>query len=666
MGNDVNINVGINNKQFKNKAKDVKKTTGSLVKDLDKISAKAGVAFAVVAGGIGLAVREAAKFESITTKFQVLTKNVDLGTEAVKRLQKFSANTPFLFQDVADAGATLLAFGTSIDDLEPRLKRIGDVAAATNKDVGELATIFGQVEGAGKLTGERLNQLVESGVNLLPNLSKELGTTQGAVRKLVSEGKVDFETFERAFNSLSDEGGVAFQALQRRSETLEGRISTLQDNIILLAGDFGDVFLPIVKQAAIGLTELIQVIRADPAFIELAANVAAFSAAAIGAIAVLAAISSGIVSLGTVLAVVGGPFTLFIAAVAGLGALVALNFEKAQEIIFAFAESVSKIFSSLGNLLTAAFSFDTSGIKESFNQLRKDLADGFDRVKDTVIEKEKEQGEARKELRNQQAEEEKEFRNEQFEALLAENEERFMIEEEQRDQFRQRARDNLQQSLLNEQTAREAVANENLKREVDSNNRRLKEQQRFGKAFADINSTINSEQVQGTKQATGELVALQNSENATLKAIGKAAAVTQIGIKTAESAMNIYAGFSTIPFVGQALGIAGAAAAVAFGAEQIGKVLAAQDGGVVTGGIPGRDSVPAMLTPGELVVPRQNFEEVVNAVTAARQTEGGETDDSFGGAAATIMVDFETEEASRIISAQDTEDSALGVTRREA
>jgi len=46
-------------------------------------------------------------------------------------------------------------------------------------------------------------------------------------------------------------------------------------------------------------------------------------------------------------------------------------------------------------------------------------------------------------------------------------------------------------------------------------------------------------------------------------------------------------------------------------------------GGVVTGGISGRDSVPAMLMPGELVAPAKNFDEVVNAVSAQREGSNG-------------------------------------------
>jgi hypothetical protein len=160
-----------------------------------------------------------------------------------------------------------------------------------------------------------------------------------------------------------------------------------------------------------------------------------------------------------------------------------------------------------------------------------------------------------------------------------------------------------------------------LNRRIAARNTELLDRKKYGDAYAKINKFINSEEVQGVKSAAGELVQLQQSKNATLKSIGKAAAIANITIGTAESALNIYKGFSTIPIIGPALGVAGAAAAIAFGAEKLATVNAAQDGGLVEGGIPGRDSVPFLLEPGELVVPKRNFNDVVGAVSGGSQDQ---------------------------------------------
>lgn len=178
----------------------------------------------------------------------------------------------------------------------------------------------------------------------------------------------------------------------------------------------------------------------------------------------------------------------------------------------------------------------------------------------------------------------------------------------------------LQAQVMTEADVERKILADMAKERTAARNKELEDRKKYGEAVATINSILASSEIQGVKSATGELVALQNSRNSTLKAIGKAAAVAQITVKTAESAINIYNGFSTIPIVGPALGIAGAAAAVAYGAEQIGNVTGAQDGGLIEGGIAGRDSVPALLEPGELVVPRRNFDDVVGSV----QNGGGD------------------------------------------
>lgn len=180
----------------------------------------------------------------------------------------------------------------------------------------------------------------------------------------------------------------------------------------------------------------------------------------------------------------------------------------------------------------------------------------------------------------------------------------------------------LQAQIMTDKEIEQKIIEEKLKNRIETNNKFLEEQRKFGTAYATINKFITSEEVQGAKTAAGELVQLQQSKNQQLKEIGKVAAVAQITISTAESAMNIYKGFSTIPIIGPALGIAGAAAAVAFGAERIGQVTSAADGGLIEGGIAGKDSVPALLMPGELVVPRRNFDDVVGSVRGESQDNG--------------------------------------------
>lgn len=166
-----------------------------------------------------------------------------------------------------------------------------------------------------------------------------------------------------------------------------------------------------------------------------------------------------------------------------------------------------------------------------------------------------------------------------------------------------------------------------LRRRIEVNNQLLLDKKKYGENYALLNKKLNSDEINATKSAADSLVALSNSTNSTLKGIGKAAAITQIGIDTARGALAVYANFQTaIPYppISVPLGLAAAAALVGYGAQKISEVRSAQDGGLVEGGVAGKDSVPFLLEPGELVVPRKNFNDVVGAVTGEKSSTGDE------------------------------------------
>jgi tape measure domain-containing protein len=133
----------------------------------------------------------------------------------------------------------LLAFGFTAIEVKENLKALGDVAAGSGTPLGELGRVFGQVAAAGKLTGERLLQFQERAVPIGPALAKTMGVAESSIKELVSAGKVSFKDFEKAFKSLSKEGGIFENAMIKQSKTLAGVFSTLKDNVQLALGELG-------------------------------------------------------------------------------------------------------------------------------------------------------------------------------------------------------------------------------------------------------------------------------------------------------------------------------------------------------------------------------------------------------------------------------------------
>ena len=213
-------------------------------------------------------------------------------------------------------------------------------------------------------------------------------------------------------------------------------------------------------------------------------------------------------------------------------------------------------------------------------------------------------------------------RNSEF-ALASLDAQQSALEQGQSARFDLRQEENaaIEASALTELGAQRKLGADKLKAQVEEQNLRKIETAKFGTTIAAVNAALRSDEVQGAKAVGNELVALGQSKNAALKAIGKAAAISQITIATAESAVTIAQQVSkVIPFpfsVPIAAALVGAR--IAFGAEQIGKVVGAAEGGLIEGGTSGVDSVPALLSPGELVVPRRNFNDVVGAASGGGQ-----------------------------------------------
>lgn len=214
------------------------------------------------------------------------------------------------------------------------------------------------------------------------------------------------------------------------------------------------------------------------------------------------------------------------------------------------------------------------------------------------------------------------------EAEIALQEELKALSDEERSALNEQELEQIRNQIKSKREIEDAEAKEKLKFEIDRRNKYLQDEKRHGKLVAELNKVLGSQEVLLAKQTANELVGLSQSKNKTLASIGKAASLTQIAIDTATSAASIFAKLNALfPILAPGIGFAGAAAITAFGAEKTAAVLAANEGGIVPKdlGIPGKDSVPATLTPGELVVPTKNFDEVINSVSASRsgQSPGG-------------------------------------------
>lgn len=154
---------------------------------------------------------------------------------------------------------------------------------------------------------------------------------------------------------------------------------------------------------------------------------------------------------------------------------------------------------------------------------------------------------------------------------------------------------NAEQLILGE----EYVANrEALDRRIEESNKNVYEIQKF----------LNSQQVQDFSKGLNAMTQLQNSKSKALVGIGKAAALAQVSIDTAEGAIAAYQAMAHIPIVGPALGAAAAAAVVAYGAERAAEISGVKmaEGGLVKAVSGGVNAVVGEGGSDEAVLPLDN------------------------------------------------------------
>ena len=232
-----------------NTADDVKKEFNGLTGTIKKVGgALAGLAIGREILNFGKsAIQAAADFESLEIAFTTFLGSSQEAERVLKNLEDFSVSTPFTPEQVQNAGKALLAFGVEVDNLEPSLQKIGDLSAGTGKDFNELAVIFGKAKVQGTLFAEDINQLTEAGIPVIQEFAKQLGVSEGEVKKLGSEGQINFSNLEQAFTDLTSEGGKFFNLTNALSQSTAGRISTLEGNFGQLKRQIGEGLLPVFE-----------------------------------------------------------------------------------------------------------------------------------------------------------------------------------------------------------------------------------------------------------------------------------------------------------------------------------------------------------------------------------------------------------------------------------
>lgn len=655
------IQISGNISKFQDALKNAEKETEGLDKALSSTAKVSGAAFAALTAIIGTSIAAYAEQEQAEIRLNAVLANTGkisgVTAEQVATLtDKYAELTTYQDDAILGAQGVLATFTKIGKDAFPKATLATlDLATGLKIDLSSAAEIVGRamqnpaesVDKFGKAIGVKFTPYQKEMIEVMQK-SGDVAGAQGVLLKAL-EGK-----YKDLAVSTTKGTGEFTQIKKAMGEVYEA---------------IGKQLTPVVLKLTLGFKDFFNALSKNQEFIRIASSVLLVGGALSGVVVGLAGaalaflkIREIMIATNVVIKAMGFSFKGLLGAT-GIGLLVviltdlALNwdvrFKQMSSVFNAFTKNITDVGTGLATFLRGVFNLDTNQIKQGLNQVKEAFSTGFGEIKadfkkikeeDAAIEsalapdalKTKEAFDGNREVAEAEWSKDLEIKKArqelEKEALTIQRQSELEEDQAYRDiKLEQDALNNLKEQRQIEgqkktslQIQRE-LENEKLKKQVETNNQYLKNQQQFGTAYAEISKITSSEIFQGTKQAASDLAQLQQSENSKLKAIGKAAAVTDIIMNGILAAQRVFTGLSTIPIIGPVLGGIGAAAAIAGSLERANKVRSMAQGGLVTGGIPGIDSVPLLAQRGELVVPTQNYEEVINAVRASRQADRAAT-----------------------------------------
>lgn len=190
-----------------------------------------------------------AEMEQYTTSLEVMLGSTEKASAMIEKMRDFAAKTPLTLENVISGGSLLMSYGVDESNLIDTMTKLGDLSSGNAEKMDRITLAYGQMLAKGKVTGEELRQMTEAGVPLQTALAESIGVTGEEFSKMVSAGKVGIDDLNKAITGLTTGNGKFAGMMEKQSETMQGMLSTLQDNLSEFMRKMGEGAFGEVKSA---------------------------------------------------------------------------------------------------------------------------------------------------------------------------------------------------------------------------------------------------------------------------------------------------------------------------------------------------------------------------------------------------------------------------------
>lgn len=192
-------------------------------------------ALSAAEGFISSGIEYNAQIEKYTTGFTNMLGSAEAAQQVMSQIQEDAAKTPFDVESLTKANQYLISAGENAGYARDTVMALGDAVSATgggNDELNRMSQNLQQIANTGKATTADIKQFAYAGIDVYGILADYTGKSTAEVQKMT----ISYDLLTQALQAASEEGGRYYGSMDTQSQTMNGRASTLKDNVKQLAG----------------------------------------------------------------------------------------------------------------------------------------------------------------------------------------------------------------------------------------------------------------------------------------------------------------------------------------------------------------------------------------------------------------------------------------------
>ena len=192
-------------------------------------------ALSAAEGFISSGIEYNAQIEKYTTGFTNMLGSAEAAQQVMSQIQEDAAKTPFDVESLTKANQYLISAGENAGYARDTIMALGDAVSATgggNDELNRMSQNLQQIANTGKATTADIKQFAYAGIDVYGILADYTGKSTAEVQNMT----ISYDLLTQALQAASEEGGRYYNSMDTQSQTMNGRVSTLQDNVKQLAG----------------------------------------------------------------------------------------------------------------------------------------------------------------------------------------------------------------------------------------------------------------------------------------------------------------------------------------------------------------------------------------------------------------------------------------------